>query len=254
MTTRLPAGRCVLALSCLLGLSAPALAKPNAIPDTRGFYATLGIGASWPQSTSTSSPALAAPITVNYGGSFSGEAGLGYDFGAVRTELTYVYDRASITGASGGATATGNRNASSVMASAYFDIPTQSRWVPYLGGGIGYTNLSSGTVTAPGSGVTLNGGNQGLFGYQAKAGVAYVASDSTDLFLEGVYQGAPGYSAGSTSYGSYNSWGARVGFRLRFGGEPAAKPVAQIPAPQSTPAPQPQPQQAPAAEPIRGLW
>ena len=248
-----------LVLACLLGVAAPALAKPNAVPDTRGFYATLGIGASWPQSSTVSNSSLAVPVnaTLNYGGSFSGEAGLGYDFGAVRTELTYVYDRASITGASGGNTATGNRNASSVFASAYVDIPTQSRWVPYLGGGIGYTNLSSGTVTASsgGSTVTLNSGNQGLFGYQAKAGVAYIASDSTDVFLEGVYQGAPGYTSSSTTYGPYNSWGARVGFRLRFGGEPGPSKVAEIPAPQAAPAAQPAPAtSAPPAEPIRGLW
>lgn len=255
-----------LVLACLLGVAAPALAKPSAVPDTRGFYATLGIGASWPQSSTVSNTVFGTPATatVRYGGSFSGEAGLGYDFGAVRTELTYVYDRASITSGSwspaslnGGSNATGNRNASSVFASAYLDIPTQSRWVPYLGGGVGYTNLSSGTVTASsgGSTVTLNTGNQGLFGYQAKAGVAYIASDSTDVFLEGVYQGAPGYSSGSTSYGAYNSWGARVGFRLRFGGEPAPRRVAEIPAPQAAPAAQPAPTTgAPPAEPIRGLW
>ncbi len=256
-----PLTRPSLALACLVALSLPAHAGTNGVPDTRGFYATLGIGASWPQGSNVSNPALSAPVTVNYGGSFAGEAGLGYDFGAVRTELTYVYNRGSITGASGGTTATGNRNASSVFASAYLDIPTQSRWVPYVGGGIGYTNLSSGTVTAgaiassSGTPVTLNSGNQGLFGYQAKAGVAYIASDSTDVFLEGVYQGAPGYSAGSTTYGPYNSWGARVGFRLRFGGDSAPRPVAEIPTPQAAPAPQPAPATpAPAAEPIRGLW
>ena len=245
-----------LVVAALVALCAPALAKPNAVPDTRGFYATLGIGASWPQSNTVSNSALAVPVNapLTYGGSFAGEAGLGYDFGAVRTELSYVYDRASITGASGGNTATGNRNASSVFASAYLDIPTQSRWVPYLGGGIGYTNLSSGTLTTS-SGVALNSGNQGLFGYQAKAGVAYIASDSTDVFLEGVYQGAPGYTSSSTTYGPYNSWGARVGFRLRFGGEPGPSKVAEIPAPQAAPAPQPAPATpAPAAEPIRGLW
>lgn len=232
MATRLLAGRWGLALCCGLGLAAPARAQPNAIPEPRGFYATLGIGASWPQSTTSSNPALTAPITVNYGGSFAAEAGFGYDFGAIRTELTYAYDRASIRGASSGTNASGNRNASSVFASAYLDIPTQSRWVPYLGGGIGYTTLSSGAINASngGSSVSLNGGNQGLFGYQAKAGVAYIASQSTDVFLEGTYQGAPGYTSGATSDGSYNSWGARVGFRLRFGAEPAAKPGAQLPA------------------------
>ncbi len=231
---RLLVGRWGLALCCGLGLSASAWAQPNGIPEPRGFYATLGIGASWPQSTTISNPALTAPITVSYGGSFAAEAGLGYDFGAIRTELTYAYDRASILGASSGTSASGNRNASSVFASAYLDIPTRSRWVPYLGGGIGYTTLSSGATQ---SSLSLNGGNQDLFGYQAKAGVAYIASQSTDVFLEGTYQGAPGYSSGATSDGPYASWGARVGFRLRFGGEPAAKPVAQLP-----------------AEPIGGPW
>ncbi|MEB3184262.1 MAG: hypothetical protein VKM97_00080 [Cyanobacteriota bacterium] len=252
--------RLSLALAWLAALAAaPALAGPNGAPDPRGFYATLGIGASWPQSSTVRDTVLGMPAstTVVYDGSFAAEAGLGYDFGAVRTELTAVYNRASITGASGGNTATGNRNATSIFASAFLDIPTRSRWVPYLGGGIGYTTLGSGTVTASsgGSSVVVNTGNLGVFGYQAKAGVAFIASDSTDVFLEAVFQGAPGTSSGSTSTGPFSSWGARVGFRLRFGGEPVPTPLGESPAPGvSEPSQAPPASAEPALEPIRGPW
>lgn len=257
-------------LACLLVLVTPAMTQPalaqsaSTVPDTRGFYATLGIGASWPQSTTVRDTVFGSPATatVHYGGGFSGDVGLGYDFGLVRTELTYAYSRASLTNASWSAAAlngsvNGNANANSVFASAYLDIPTRSRWVPYLGGGLGYTNLSTGTVTASAGGSTLsvNGGNQGLFGYQAKAGLAYIASDTTDVYVEGVYQGVPGFSQGSASYGPSNSWGAKVGLRLRFNTATTAAPVAEMSAPQPAPAPQAAPpQQVAPAEPIRGLW
>ena len=202
-------------------------AEPSA--DQKGFYATLGLGAAWPQNVTGDTTVLGIPVNGNYGlnGGFAGEIGAGYDFGPVRTELTYTYTNANLNSLSGSALgvnlgsttiSNGSVNTNSVLASAYVDIPTNSRWVPYIGGGLGYTNVGWGAYSATAFGVTLTQtpGSQGVFGYQAKLGVSYLASRSTDLFVEGTYQGAAGFTIDGISYDPLNSWGARLGARYRF--------------------------------------
>jgi opacity protein-like surface antigen len=272
MTKSLQARLLIGAGSVALGAAfaaAPAQAQdwgttPASYSSAKGFYATIGLGASWPQNLSWDARNFPVNGTIKGGGGFSGEAGIGYDFGAIRTELTYGYTRNSLSSITGNGFGTsvsvgssGIINKNDILASVYLDIPTNSRWTPYIGGGIGYTNVSTPNFSALG----FNSGsdNRGLFGYQAKVGVTYAASRSTDLFLEGVYSGATGFSSNDVNYGSLNEWGAKLGARFRFGGAPKA-PVAVVPepapapapAPDVAPAPQPAPYEAPA--PIRGLW
>jgi opacity protein-like surface antigen len=244
--------------------AAPAQAQewgttPESYANAKGFYATLGLGASWPQNINWDARNLPINGTFKGGGGFSGEVGVGYDFGAIRTELTYGYTNNSLnsvtTNGFGTPGASGSINRNDILASIYLDIPTHSRWTPYIGGGIGYTNV--GTPNFNIGSFNSGSANRGLFGYQAKVGVSYAASRSTDLFLEGVYSGASGFSSNNVNYGSLNEWGAKLGVRFRFGGAPKA-PVAVTPAPAPAPyvapAPQPAPYVAPAPQPIRGLW
>ena len=237
-----------------------------------GFYGTIGLGAQWPSGNSFNRDVnnfrnfddFEVDGRVGYGGGFSGDIGIGYDFGAWRAELTYGYSRASVNDVNdvdvdfnGGRIrnvnldASGIVNKNDVLVSAYWDIPTGSAWVPYVGGGIGWTNLGTPNINVAGE--NIGGGNQSAFGWQAKLGVSYVVSRSTDVFVEGVYQGASSVTTDNVEFGAFNSWGAKVGARFRFGADPA--PVAVVePAPEPAPAPAPEPAPAPAPEPIRGLW
>ena len=227
----------LIAAACVAAaLSIPAKADETVPQQSKGFYATLGLGAGWPLDTDVSDKdvnsllnALGGPNlngSISADGGFSGEVGAGYDFGDVRAELTYAYNNSSINNLSAtylgtkyNLPASANVNSSSVYLSGYYDIPIKkSRFVPYVGAGIGYTNLSVGDLSATVLGVpiTLEGGSESLFGYQAKVGVTYLASKTTDVFLEGVYQGATGFDVGATSYGAINIFGARLGARYRF--------------------------------------
>jgi opacity protein-like surface antigen len=223
-----------------------------------GWYLTVGAGAAWPSDmnvrTRNFDPNFNGDAT--FGGGFSVDGGLGYDFGAIRTELTYGYTRASLNSTEFNnvdVSTSGIINKNDVMASAYLDIPFGS-WVPYLGGGIGYTNLSTPSFTF--DGIRTGGGNEGLFGWQAKAGVAYVLSWNTDIYVEGTYAGASGFSSNNLRYDSYNDFGAKLGFRYRFGAPPVVvvEQPAPAPAPEPAPAPMPEPMPAPEPAPIRGLW
>ncbi len=194
----------------------------------KGFYATLGVGGAWPQNVTGDSTILGVGVTASYGlnGGFSGEVGVGYDFGPVRTELTYAYTGATLNtvtasalGASiNGSVSNGSVSTNSVLMSAYVDIPTKSKFTPYVGGGLGYTNVGWGAYSANFSGVQWNwqSGSQGVLGYQAKLGVTYQASAKADVFVEGTYQGSSGFSVDRVNYDSLSAFGARVGARYRF--------------------------------------
>ena len=224
----------ILVVVSLSAPSAKVFAQENAITsspkpeEVKGFYGTLGLGYSATQDISSSDSILGVPVKGNFAltGGFAGETGLGYDFGSVRTELTYIYNNASLNSldlsvAGVGVNAPiseGNVNTNSVMASVYVDIPTNSRWVPYVGGGLGYSSISWGAYRTALSGSTFsqNAGSQGVLGYQAKVGLSYLANKKTDVFVEGVYQGTSNFSIDTTNYDPLSSWGARLGARFRF--------------------------------------
>lgn len=222
-----------------------------------GWYLTVGAGASAPanQGWRTSDLDFDANGDLEFGGGFAVDAGVGYDFGAVRTELTYSYNRASLNDVTFGGddfevSSSGVINKSDVFGSVYLDIPF-GRWVPYIGGGVGYTNLSTPGLTI--ADYRFDSKSRGLFGWQGKAGIAYAVNYNWDVYAEGVYQGASGFYEGDIHYNSFNNWGGKLGFRYRFAQKPVVV-VAPAPEPAPEPAPMPMPEPEPAPAPIRGLW
>lgn len=269
--------------------SAPQLAQTYPQPVVRegysakGWYLTIGAGAQTPsdQTVSSTSPRINPfftprlfnfannnSTTLDLGGGFSGDLGVGYDFGALRTELTYGYSRASLNSVAAANpiglgvfgivpftnNVSGTINKNDVLASLYYDFENNSRWTPYIGGGIGYSNLSTPSFSL--NGIPTSSVNKGLFGWQAKAGISYAMSYNSDVYVEGVYQGTGGYSTENLNFGSFNSWGGKIGFRYRFGSSPTAAAPTPQPEPmvQPAPAPMPMPQPQPEPAPVRGLW
>ncbi|MFN9547099.1 MAG: outer membrane protein [Cyanobacteriota bacterium] len=224
-----------------------------------GWYVTVGAGAAWASNWNYQDNLDRYNFdgNINTVGGFSVDGGVGYDFGTIRTELTYGYTRASLNKMHVNNydtfNSSGNVDKNDVMASAYIDIPF-GNWVPYIGAGIGYTNLSTPSFTVDGE--RFSSGNKGLFGWQAKAGVAYVMNWNTDIYIEGTYSGASGFETDSLNLSSFNNWGAKLGFRYRFGAAPVVAVEQPAPAPEPAPAPMPEPAPAPMPEPapIRGLW
>jgi hypothetical protein len=226
-----------------------------------GFYVTAGAGYSWPGSWNFQDNVDFANFNGDFDleGGFGADGGIGYDFGAIRTELTYVFGRSSLNKVNlssdefdgGSESASGNLNQNSVFASVYLDIPF-GRWVPYIGGGLGYTNLSTPSFTV--DGYRFGSGNQGALGWQGKLGVAYAVNWNWDIYAEGVYTGASGINTDNFDFQSYNEYGAKLGFRYRFSSPPVVVVEAPAPAPAPEPMPMPMPAPEPAPAPIRGLW
>ena len=220
-----------------------------------GLYATAAVGDSWEndiinnRKDETVSPSL-GPITYeresvkSLGGAGTAEAGLGYNFGNnLRAELTYLFKAKSAgsettTGTvfySGGSLTfngetkvSGKINKHAVLANLFYDVPTKSRWVPFIGAGLGLARVTStdmlynyDVVYSNGNRVigsrTEPGGNGNALAYQAKLGINFLISKKTAVFLTGNYFHINRINlGGGTIYEGFNIFGAKAGFLYRF--------------------------------------
>jgi opacity protein-like surface antigen len=237
---------------------APVVAEVVEVESVNGWYLTVGAGAAWPSDVNVRTRGFDPNFNgdVSFNGGFSVDGGLGYDFGAIRAELTYGYTRSNLGDVQFDNvefSSSGIINKNDVFASLYWDI-RPGRWTPYIGGGIGYTNLSTPSFRV--DGFRTDGGNEGLFGWQAKVGVSYALAYNWDMYVEGTYAGAEGFETDNIRYDAYNDFGAKLGFRYRFASPPVVVVEAPAPAPEPMPEPAPMPMPMPEPEPapIRGLW
>ncbi|MEI6617438.1 MAG: outer membrane beta-barrel protein, partial [Cyanobium sp. ELA507] len=216
------------------------------VESVNGWYLTVGAGAVWPGNMNywaNQAPLRATSQprgTLELNGGFSVDGGLGYDFGAIRTELTYGYSAPSVNSVvahdlSRSFSAGGKINKNDIMLSAYWDVLPFSRFTPYIGGGIGYTNLSTPSFNV--GNYYTGSNNKGLFGWQAKAGISYALAYNWDVYAEGTYSGTGNPQFEAVNFSSYQDVGAKLGFRYRF----ASPVVVVVPEPAPAPAPAPAP-------------
>ena len=192
-----------------------------------GFYVTVGavLTPAVEQSSSTSSNGRIINTRSDIGAGLGSEAGIGYDFGKARAEMTAIYNPRSVNSTTVdlplplGSTTFQLDDVSikttSLMVSGYRDIPIiRNKLEAYLGGGIGvrYTTIDAFSLTPyPGSTVQVASENDTNFGYQAKLGLTYKINKKLDFFTEAVYAGSI-----TSSEGNLGLLGVRIGTRRRF--------------------------------------
>lgn len=81
----------------------------------------------------------------------------------------------------GSASASGTLTTMGLMLNGYYDFPTDSKWKPYIGAGIGFTEIDIDSLAA--NGVFIASDNDHVFAYQAKAGIAYRITPAVDVSL-----------------------------------------------------------------------
>ena len=191
-----------------------------------GFYTTVGavLTPAVEQRFSTTAPnGTSISTTSAIGAGLGSEAGMGYDFGKARAEITAIYNPRSVNSTTVDLPL-GQRTfqlddvsikTTSLMVSGYRDIPImRNKLEAYLGGGIGvrYTTIDAFSLTpSPGITIQVPSDHDTNFGYQAKVGLAYKVKKKLDLFAEAVYAGTV-----TSSEGNLGIFGVRIGTRRRF--------------------------------------
>ncbi len=160
---------------------------------------------------------------VPIGGKFTGEYGIGYDFGNQwRVEGTYSHGGGDIDGCNetknSGVSCTitdGNVDTSTFLVSGYYDFKlNDSKLKPFIGGGIGTSNFDIDKVKI--SSTSYNVGDDSTFTWQLKLGAAYEVSEKADIFIEGFYKEYGDMEIAGWDFEGINEKGARIGTRIRF--------------------------------------
>jgi OOP family OmpA-OmpF porin len=187
--------------------------KPAPAPDP-GYYVTGGAGLNFLEDADT------AGTSYEYDAGGLGLGALGYKFGnGFRLEGELAYRASGVSGTQRGG-ASGEANAASLMANAFYDLNTGTKFTPYIGAGLGGALVTFDNVTIPGGANRIDDSDLAL-AYQAMAGVGYQLDRNLKLDLGYRYfatetprfQTVSGGEVGS----HYHDHAAVVSLRYEFG-------------------------------------
>jgi opacity protein-like surface antigen len=177
----------------LAGLMLLSTFVPAAAGET-GVYVSAHGGLSLPEVTNGTFPEPVVAI-----GRTTSEADDGYRLGGA---LGYIFNRylrseVELTYAShdldtidffilpgvwtGPLSAEGKATALSGMFNTYLSLPTAGGWRPYVGGGLGYTEITADEIFAPALSPITTDGSDGAFSWQLMAGVGYEIAPNLEL-------------------------------------------------------------------------
>ena len=133
----------------------------------------------------------------------------GRSFARARVEGELVYNTNDISTVSvpgvGDLSASGDVSTLALMVNGYYDFSTNSKWKPYIGGGIGGGNVSVNSLSV--QGMPAVDDDAAVFAYQFKVGVAYEFTQALDATLGYRYFGA--VSVESSSYSGLPDVGSK---------------------------------------------
>jgi outer membrane protein OmpA-like peptidoglycan-associated protein len=251
--------------TCALGLAFSAVTWATAMAETPfgvgqvtgpdGVY--VGIEGGWSHLNGQS---VDDPLTFESKAQEGYVAGgkVGYKTGQLRVELGFDFSHQDISGVhitndnglghrlglgslNGlSSNPTGSVENEAFMVNAIWDLRTDSRWVPYIGMGVGAANLSLNSLGV--GGVPLSNSSDLVFAYQPMAGIRYMVSDRVQVGLEYRYVATvdPTFkdSSGQPFKDKYESHNVLLNLLYHFGSPAAPEPVAFVaPPPPAAPTP-----------------
>lgn len=203
---------------CIVSL--PAIADEDKSINYPNLYLTGAAGANNPTTRTNTGEAGTFEEYTNPGA--SAELGLGVNFDGLRIEATYALDASQLSGYTNvrgvdfDYISGGEVRKQSAFLSGYWDVFRRKSWTPYLGAGIGYSNLDVRGFSDPG--LSYNAFNRSLWGYQFKAGISVDVSASSKIFAEGIYRGTSRFNTNDGfndwNNASWSSWGGQLGVRV----------------------------------------
>ncbi len=202
----------------LLAMLLPSVAWAQDKP----WYVAGGLGVSFADDVDATD-STGFTITADLDTGFLGTGAFGRSFGNFRAEGELAYNTNDVSTLSvpgvGGVTASGDISTVGFMVNGYYDFETNSKWRPYIGGGIGGANVSINSLSAVG--VLLADDDTTVFAYQAKAGVAYEFSPAWEGTLGYRFFGTEDADFVDSDGDPFSTDGTQahiveLGFRFRF--------------------------------------
>ena len=148
--------------------------------------------------------------TAEFDSGFSGEIGLGYDFGSFRTEFSYNSTNTPLDGVTDV-----DVDVKSFLLSAAYDWRSDKKWQPYIGAGVGSSTIDL-NLGATVGGTTLTAGDDNITTVKLKAGVNYEASEDIDVYGEIWGQGFDDFTIGLIQFTDVSVSGASLGLRVKL--------------------------------------
>ena len=152
---------------------------------------------------------------------FSGEIGIGKDYGRYSVEITYArntgdLEAISVDQAGTAVSVSGGVSQDGVFVTALYDLTEDEEAIstPYIGAGIGYNRTKWDNVTVAGT----NFGDSWVSNVatQLKVGTLVNVSEKSDFYLEGVYSIQSGYTENNFTWGTVGSVSVRTGLKFNF--------------------------------------
>ncbi|MDH3702512.1 MAG: porin family protein [Alphaproteobacteria bacterium] len=185
---------CVLCLA----ISSPAAAQQSIPGANKPYFGLLGGITIAPDEDIDGANGLSGVSSQETGFAFGGVAGYKFGFGP-RIEAEFMYRRNRLSslqltndGGLGTALGFGDLSGTTVstsgtlwsmsgMLNGWFDFHITPAWVPYVGGGAGFTHAS---ISNDGSSVVLIDGSDSNFSAQAGAGIAFIHGEFLTFSLD----------------------------------------------------------------------
>ena len=145
---------------------------------------------------------------------FSGEIGIGYDFGQFRTEFTYNGTNTDLSTVQNVSTDIGV-DVSTWMVSAAYDWRSDKKWQPYLGAGIGQSTIEVDLAQTIGN-VAVVVGDDNIIAAKIKVGVNYEATEYFDIYGEVWGQAFDDFQIGTLEFQDCGMSGVSLGLRYRL--------------------------------------
>ena len=195
-----------------VGILGSSLLTPCFAEDAKGVYVKPNVGYS--NISDIKASALGVSVTTEVDSGMSYGLSVGYDFGNdIRTEIGYDKVTGDFNKVAGVA-ATGDIDASTFSASVFKDFSTDSKFTPYVGVGLGTTDIDVGDITI--SGTTFTGSKSNTETLTLTLGTNYEFNEGSNLFLEGNYRKVGDVTVSGVQYTDISTLGVNTGIKFSF--------------------------------------
>jgi opacity protein-like surface antigen len=187
------------------------------LPASRYYYLSGSVGSAAPGNDVKFSSIYNDKISLALDSTSQWNIAFGYQKHDLRSEAEISYSSFGVNKASINTQSfpwSGNVSTISILTNIYWDIPTGSKFRPYLGAGFG-AGIISGKIKDQGQEADLGTGSS--FAYQGKVGLQYEVVKKGNAFVEFKYLGIGTYqNDAGRDVTPPNSYGVNVGYRQGF--------------------------------------